>query len=462
MPPVRTLAAAKPIKTERTHEENQERAYIAASRRSDRSLEARVESARRASEIHKRRTGRSLRVTEQDVVNEEMYEEEDDDLPMQYRRLTAHLQTGSADFNRRLAAYLTNHVAMRSALDQAITSSYAQQYPGAPHFAHNSQYPPSFPTPITNPMMPPQMIHRSPSNYRQSPYPSSNPQGFRPQQHQRSASIATTQELPGNQQAFALASPTEGPKHEEARRMSLPAQSSTTPVQMPTVQQEVTQSCTSPQASPHVSRNSSSQNLTSQGTTPHGFFKQEAPQSENQSSQVPQQMYPLQSPTSFPSTTPGFNYSPFATSLPAESQMLLGSALDPNDPFTSMLMSGSDRTQQPFYSYNPNPSSKSRTMQPHPSYDGMNQTLAPGALDTNLDNHNFSNPPSAASEGVISPFTPGFGFNLDGSFSDAFKAPALTRSNSGQGSGGGITPGLDREWTSFVDGNFWEDPAGTS
>src|SRR3954452_1458488 len=96
-------------------------AYIAASRRSDRSLEARIESARRASEIHKRRTGRSLRVTEQDVINEEMYEEEDDDLPMQYRRLTAHLQTTNVDFDRRLAAYLTNHVAMRTALGNVVT-----------------------------------------------------------------------------------------------------------------------------------------------------------------------------------------------------------------------------------------------------------------------------------------------------------------------------------------------------
>ncbi|KAI9666375.1 MAG: hypothetical protein M1821_004311 [Bathelium mastoideum] len=461
MPPVRTLAAAKPIKTERTHEENQERAYIAASRRSDRSLEARVESARRASEIHKRRTGRSLRVTEQDVVNEEMYEEEDDDLPMQYRRLTAHLQTGSADFNRRLAAYLTNHVAMRSALDQAITNSYAQQYPGAPQFAHSQQFQPSFPTPMTNQMMPPQMIHRSPSNYRQSPYPAQSP-GFRPQQHQRSASIATTQELSSNQPNYAMASPTEGPKHDEARRMSLPAQPSTTPVQTPNVQQEASQLHTSPQTSPQVSRNSSSQNLAAQGATPHGFFKQEIPQSESQPSQVPQAMYPMQSPTSFVPSPSAFNYSPFSTSLPTESQMLLGSALDPSDPFTSMLMSGSDRTQQPFYSYNPNPSSKSRPMHPHPSYDGMNQTLAPGALDTNLEHHNFSNPPSATTEGVITPFTPGFGFTMDGNFNDAFRGAPLTRSNSGQGSGDGITPGVDREWTSFVDANLWEEPTGTS
>ncbi|CCG80894.1 Putative uncharacterized protein [Taphrina deformans PYCC 5710] len=95
---------------------DRERAYIAASRRSDRSVEARVESARRASEIHQRRTGKSLKVTEKDVLAEEMYEEEDDELPAQYRNLNAHLQTGSSDFDARLQAYLANAVAFRKAL----------------------------------------------------------------------------------------------------------------------------------------------------------------------------------------------------------------------------------------------------------------------------------------------------------------------------------------------------------
>ncbi|KAG9290894.1 hypothetical protein G9A89_011044 [Geosiphon pyriformis] len=63
---------------ERTHEENQERAFIAASHRGDRSIEARMESARKASELHKKRTGKALRITEQDVRNEEMYREMDD------------------------------------------------------------------------------------------------------------------------------------------------------------------------------------------------------------------------------------------------------------------------------------------------------------------------------------------------------------------------------------------------
>ncbi|CAG8954162.1 hypothetical protein HYFRA_00005781 [Hymenoscyphus fraxineus] len=185
----RTMPPAKAVKTERTHEENQERAYIAASRRSDRSLEARIESARRASDIHKRRTGRALKVTEQDVLNEEMYEEEDDDMPAHYRRLTAHLQTGSADFNRKLAAYLCTNVAMRSAVEQAINYSYTPEAAalapvsmGGQPFAPN----PMFQTPM--PMLPlqhqqqraqmmmmqqqqQQQQMQSPTSYRQSPYP---------------------------------------------------------------------------------------------------------------------------------------------------------------------------------------------------------------------------------------------------------------------------------------------------
>ncbi|KAJ6788065.1 hypothetical protein PWT90_08740 [Aphanocladium album] len=103
-------------KTERSHEENQERAYIAASRRTDRSLEARVQSARMASEIHKRRTGKSFRISEEIVLKEEMYEEEDDDLPRSYRILGPNMQTNSADMNYKVEAYLSNKVAMSAML----------------------------------------------------------------------------------------------------------------------------------------------------------------------------------------------------------------------------------------------------------------------------------------------------------------------------------------------------------
>ena len=74
-----------------------------------------MESARRASAIHERRTGRALRITEADVINEEMYEEIND-LPTEYRRLNAHLHTQSADFDRRLLAYLACQMATRQAV----------------------------------------------------------------------------------------------------------------------------------------------------------------------------------------------------------------------------------------------------------------------------------------------------------------------------------------------------------
>ncbi|OBT53820.1 hypothetical protein VE04_05790 [Pseudogymnoascus sp. 24MN13] len=145
MPPLRCIPPAKAIKTERTHEENQERAYIAASRRSDRSLEARVESARRASEIHKRRTGRSLRVSEEDVINEEMYEEEEDDLPHHYRYHGAHLHSHPSDFNSpEFSDYLTNNLHVRTALEGALRNSYASQAV-TQTAQHVSQVPSSYP-----------------------------------------------------------------------------------------------------------------------------------------------------------------------------------------------------------------------------------------------------------------------------------------------------------------------------
>ncbi|KAI1210204.1 uncharacterized protein F4807DRAFT_460036 [Annulohypoxylon truncatum] len=121
-----------PVKTERSHEENQERAYIAASRRADRSLEARVQSARQASEIHRRRTGRGLKVSEEIVLKEEMYEEEEDDLPRHYKFLTAHLQTNSPDMNHRVNAYITTQTAMATmARYQEINRLFSESFPTA-------------------------------------------------------------------------------------------------------------------------------------------------------------------------------------------------------------------------------------------------------------------------------------------------------------------------------------------
>ncbi|KAI9731418.1 MAG: hypothetical protein M1818_007808 [Claussenomyces sp. TS43310] len=365
MPPQRTIPPVKAVKTERTHEENQERAYIAASRRSDRSLEARVESARRASEIHKRRTGRSLRVTEQDVINEEMYEEEDDDLPVQYRRLTAHLQTGSVDFNRRLSAYLTNHVAMRSALEQTINQSYAQQFPNAPqHYNQSAMFP--------SPMMPYQQQSQQPQHhppeamYRQPLYP----MRMAHSSHQRSASIATPQELNGS----SAASPVTPTDH--GRRMSVPALSTMTnsPLQART---PLSTAPDTPKARPAV---------------PKGGFDQQSQQSN---------FMPHYNMSSM-----GNEFAGFSTALPPESQMLLRGSLDPSDSMTPMFMAGSENYPQ--HSFNltlPFNASKSASMktagpQTHPTSEGLNSTLAqssflaPSRLTMDNDQHLDPQPPS--------------------------------------------------------------------
>ncbi|GLA29367.1 hypothetical protein AnigIFM63326_007268 [Aspergillus niger] len=106
----------------RTKEENQERAFIAASRRKDRSLDARVESANRASSLHKQRTGKALLISREIVEREAMYEEVDDRYQEKINRMlhaqSMQLQT---EFNRNLMAAFANRP---SALHQRRASSH--------------------------------------------------------------------------------------------------------------------------------------------------------------------------------------------------------------------------------------------------------------------------------------------------------------------------------------------------
>ncbi|KIV96840.1 hypothetical protein PV10_00657 [Exophiala mesophila] len=415
MPPMRTTPPAKAIKTERTHEENQERAYIAASRRSDRSLEARVESARRASEIHKRRTGRSLRVTEQDVINEEMYEEEDDDLPMHYRRLTAHLQTGSADFNRRLAAYLTQQVAVRSMMGQMAQNPYAQ-FPSTP-------YQQAAPNMYQSPMMPQQsnpMTHSPTTSFRSAPYPSPHQPGFR-QSHQRAYSMAS---LPNHSQNPMSPPLPHHPSPTDPRRMSTPA--------IPTVD----------------------------GSSGNADGIKTEPGHPSQNGQFP----PLWQ-----------DMGPFTTSLPPETQQMLAYApqLDHNDPSYAMLMQGSDQfTSSPFY---PWPDMQHggggvKGMPVHPSaWQGMSATLAPAVLDQNAmtsgvpqqaktehgmpANHVST---STSPETTLPPST-----GIDFNFSQDSKPLNfdMSRENSFQGfsKSGQATPAGEGFWDNFVIDGSWDD-----
>ncbi|KAK6346029.1 hypothetical protein TWF730_010363 [Orbilia blumenaviensis] len=126
MPPSRNST----LRTERTHEENQERAYIAASHRTDRSLEARMESARRASEIHKQRTGKHYKISEESVLAGEVYMDDDEELPAPYYQLDQLLRPDAPnydEFRRRLIDYLSVNAGMRRELSSAIEAAIAQK-----------------------------------------------------------------------------------------------------------------------------------------------------------------------------------------------------------------------------------------------------------------------------------------------------------------------------------------------
>ncbi|KAI1880160.1 hypothetical protein JX265_001781 [Neoarthrinium moseri] len=85
-----------------------------------------------ASEIHRRRTGRGLKVTEEIVIKEEMYEEEEDDLPRQFRYLTQHLQTNSPAMNQRVNAYVTTQAAMATmARYNEVNRLFSESFPTA-------------------------------------------------------------------------------------------------------------------------------------------------------------------------------------------------------------------------------------------------------------------------------------------------------------------------------------------
>jgi hypothetical protein len=333
-----------------------------------------------------------LRVTEQDVINEEMYEEEDDDLPMQYRRLTAHLQTGNADFNRRLSAYLTNHIAMRSALEQSISNSYAQQYPDAPQFANQQ---PMYPSPMLAHQGQQQMMQQpqSPSMQRSAPYPSQRiqQQDFRPSPHHRSASIATPQEL----SAFAHSAVA----NTDPRRMSMSAIPANTgsPVQTRT---PVSATSTTPQQKPSF---------------PQGSFSQQYNQ------------------FSYDMSFSDFNY-PFSTALPAESQGLLGSTLNMDDPLSQRMMQGSTNLPGNFYDFS-NQSLPQTTsigkQQSYPSMDGLTTTLAPPAQETQQRAQDYNN-------------------------TQDFFNDALNPRSSGITPAG--TPGLT-DWQTFINTDQWDLPS---
>lgn len=189
------------------------RAYIAASRRSDRCLTARMQSARRASEIHQERTGRALRVTEAIVVAEEMYEEITD-VSSDRHLWRVDWNTRSEDLGRRLLAHLASQRSARYALDQTVPGSWKEQRLESDSAAlvnHDSLQAPSFPQ---------HMLDMAPRNSpRHTPYPvgSWDPQ---PRHHVYQALMTPLfDEYTLDQQCMG---PPQSPWSDVSRRMSLP------------------------------------------------------------------------------------------------------------------------------------------------------------------------------------------------------------------------------------------------
>lgn len=351
-------------------------------------------------------------------------------MPLQYKRLTAHLQTGSADFNKRLSNYLANHVAMRSALDQAITASYAQQYPNAPQFAHNNQmmYPTPFPSPFMAHNMPQQQQQQqqqpTPQSFVQSPYnTATGTPSYRPVHHFRSASIPNSQDVSGYPQTMSSSSPVQRTSDRDQRRMSMPTKS------------------VSPQTSAQkLQPPYSGKNLTS----PTHPVNKEA-QSPGQMQPPPQPSPQSQQRRPYTNLSSSADYSPFTTtSLPTEMQMLIGPGygLEPNDPLTAMFMAGSESFPQPFYNSNQLQFHKHRNT--HPSYDAVSATLSPSALD--MSPH----------DSTIAPASVSFPNNSDVT-NDFLKDLTFTRSNSSHGSSAG-TPSLsNQDWNNFINQDSWTE-----
>jgi hypothetical protein len=338
-------------------------------------------------------------------MNEEMYEEEDDDIPWRYRNVTSHLPINDGLFSRRLQSMLAVQLENQRLLGQAVNSTLQHN----PQFQNQNQFisPGMMQMPQTsfqNTMLPPQHLNRMSTGFRQGPYPQ---QSVRPSPHQRSASIATPQDLAHAQKYQFDQSPVQQ-HNSDGRRMSLP----------PSAMQAAAPQPGGPQRSPSYT---SQQDSTPNTPTNH-------PQQQNQSqisSSIAGQSNPL---------------APFTTTLPMETQQLLAST----ENFPGLYMSGTQqqypmKPQQPFYSYRPNSSSGKDTPK---NVTGLNQTLLGNTLDTsvgsNQSNGLVDTPDSAYSLPLYSAGTDtDFSFGFD----DNMFPMQQFGTTSGLGSGQ-ITPGV--------------------
>ncbi|CAK7197818.1 hypothetical protein SEUCBS139899_000467 [Sporothrix eucalyptigena] len=114
---------------------NRERAYVAASRRTDRTIEARIVSAQMASRYHLRLYGRALRINEEVVRGDGIYEEIEDaedkkrrlqlgDLTEEEQRTLASAPPGTEQYN--IAQKLKREADVNREFEQLYSGVYAQ------------------------------------------------------------------------------------------------------------------------------------------------------------------------------------------------------------------------------------------------------------------------------------------------------------------------------------------------
>lgn len=133
--------------------------------------------------------------------------------------------------------------------------------------------------------------------------------------------------------------------------------------------------------------------------------------------------------------------------------MFLGSAFDPNDPLTSMFMTGSEGMPLP-HNYSASPASLQKPgSRFDQAYNGMSATLAPSALDMSPAHQSYSQPSAAMS--LASSSSPGF-LSFDG-MSDFSKGQVHGGYTSTTGSGTVTPGGIDGGWEAFINDNSWAE-----
>jgi hypothetical protein len=333
-------------------------------------------------------------------MNEEMYEEEDDDLPMQYRRINAlNPSLAYSAFNERVNNYLAGQIGVRNYLHQAIYQAN-QNY-------HNNSF-------FNNPMMQQQQQQQQQQHAQQSWQ--MNGQGSQPSAHAQSSSITTPQGFAQHHHADHGSATT--PVNGDAPRQSLPPQ----------------QSATSPGASSPATTQSKSTPTASQPPTPaasqpnglsHNLSPANVPQSPYDSS-----MYPL------------------TTKLPIEAQQLLAGQEASFGVQPYQLTPGIPMPSMSGYTYNPNGKSSMKRGSVGAAL-GLDQTLSPYNMHSSSQQE-FGEPSSTACALDFN-----FGYDMFGGGNDDFSDSkyafnlGLGGDSSANGDGSGqVTPagGMDSSW----------------